>query len=145
MIVSRLALFLGWRKSNRFVRNLKGRNMKRFFVLFTTLLLISVNFLVEAAGWANPAVPSHIEIERGGGFMVHGAFGNAGECTIANKFYVNSDHPQYDKVYSMILTAYIAKKKIKPYINSCGAVTWHSISSVTYNIMSKSGAIYIHD
>lgn len=108
-----------------------------------TISLFSLN--VYAGGWATPAVPTHIEIERGGGFLVHGAFGNAANCTIGNKFYVKSDHPQYDKVYATVLAAYMAGKKVKPYLHICEPVSWHSVPSVTYNIMTRSGALYIHD
>lgn len=98
-----------------------------------------------AGGWATPAVPTHIEIERGGGFMVWGAFGNAANCSKAASFYVKADHSQYDKVYATVLAAYMAGKKVKPYIHTCEPVGWHSVSSVTYNTMTRSGALYIHD
>ena len=118
---------------------------KSTLTLLAPLLILICNFNVYAGGWANPAVPTHIEIERGGGFLVHGAFGNAADCTQTNNFYVQSDHPQYDKVYATVLAAYMAGKRVKPYLHICAPVPWHSVNAVTYNIMTKSGALYIHD
>lgn len=117
--------------------------------LFTMLLAFATFFAFNqdsyARGWASAAVPTHIEIERGGGFMVLGAFGNAGNCSKTGSFYVKSDHPQYDKLYATVLAAYMAGKKVKPYIHSCEPVTWHAVSSVTYNTMTRYGALYIQD
>ncbi|QDO85855.1 hypothetical protein FM037_24590 [Shewanella psychropiezotolerans] len=117
--------------------------------IITAVFAISALFILTsdcyAGAWSTPAIPTHIEIERGGGFMVHGAFGNAANCTQENKFYVKSDHPQYDKLYATVLAAYMAGKKVRPYIHTCEPVTWHSTTAVTYNIMTRSGALYIFD
>ncbi|ACA85775.1 hypothetical protein [Shewanella woodyi] len=120
-------------------------NKTRLVLIFASLFISLVSFNSYAGGWATPAVPTHIEIERGGGFLVVGAFGNAGTCTKGDKFYVKIDHPQYDKIYATVLAAYMAGKKVRPYIHTCAPVTWHSTTAVTYNIMTRSGALYIHD
>jgi hypothetical protein len=115
--------------------------MKKRILLI--LLFISTN--VFAGAWTDWAVPTQVDIERGNGFMVYGAFGNAGGCTVADKFYVKSDHPQYKEIYSAVLAAFSAKKSVRAYTHSCEAVTWYSVSTTTYNILSLGGTLNIKD
>ncbi|TQV75621.1 hypothetical protein FLL45_08140 [Aliikangiella marina] len=97
----------------------------------------------HAAGRSSWAVPTQVDIERGNGFMVYGMFGNPGECTSSNKFYVKKEHPQYDKIYSAILAAFTSGKKIRTYIHDCETVLWYSNASVTYNILMPNGDVQI--
>ncbi|KJY78519.1 hypothetical protein [Vibrio nigripulchritudo] len=113
--------------------------MKRFIALSAALLSTSV----YAGGWTSFATPTRVDIERGNGFMVYGNFGNPGNCTIQNRFYVQKTHPQYKEVYSMVLAAFTSGKRVQVYIHSCNPVGWYSVSSTTYNTMTPSGAINI--
>lgn len=116
--------------------------MKRFISSMLVLLsLSSVNAF--AGGWSEAAVPSRIDIERGNGVMVYGEFGNAGACTILNRFYLKKDHPQYDQAYAAILAAFSSGKKVQVYIHGCEPVTWYANTATTFNIVTTSGAINI--
>ena len=98
-----------------------------------------------AGSWATPAVPTRIDVERGNGFMIYGQFGNAGNCSIANKVYVKIDHPQYKELYSTVLAAYMAGKRVQPYINSCITASWYVAPSTTFNTLTSGGSLNIMD
>ena len=106
-------------------------------MLFLVGAFLTAN--VSAGGRVAWAVPTQIDIERGNGFMVYGAFGNPGECTHADRFYVKKGHPQYDKIYSAALSAHASGKEVMAYIHECEPVSWYSIDSVTYNTLGPSG------
>ena len=78
-------------------------------------------------------------------FMVYGEFGNPGNCSRTDRFFVASDHVKYEKIYSTILAAYSAKKKIRAFIHNCVVVTWFSASDVTYNQLLAGGDFSIKD
>jgi hypothetical protein len=109
------------------------------------LLCIFVAFssALSAGGWSNSATPTRVDIERGNGFMVYGEFGNAGGCTSPNKFYVQKNHPQYSEIYSTVLTAFTAGKKVSAYIHGCNPVGWYSVDSVTYNTLMPAGSLIV--
>jgi len=96
-----------------------------------------------AAGWTVAAVPTQIDIERSGGFMVYGAFGNPGGCAIGDQFYVKSDHTQYKEIYAAALAAFTAGYKLRAYIHSCEAVTWYTVAPNAYNIVHLYTAVTI--
>ena len=102
------------------------------------LLLSSTSF---AGGWTNITTPTRIDIERDHGFMVYGEFDNPASCVKSDAFYVPIDHPQYDKIYDAVLTAFNNNKKVQVYIHTCEAVTWFASSSVTWNYMSKKSTL----
>ena len=114
--------------------------MKYFIYLLAILTLPSF-----AGAWANPAVPTRIDIERGNGFMIYGQFGNAGNCSVANKVYVKINHPQYNELYSTVLAAYMSGKRIQPYINACITAGWYVVPSTTFNTLTASGSLNIMD
>ncbi|MCW8878013.1 MAG: hypothetical protein OQK51_13255 [Kangiellaceae bacterium] len=43
--------------------------------------------------------------------MIWGVFGNPAGCTKDNAVWVKGEHPQYDKLYSTALAAFMAGKK----------------------------------
>jgi len=86
-------------------------------------------------------VPTGIDVERGNGFMVYGVFGNTQECSVSNKFYVLSNHPQYKEIYSAVLAAFSSGKKVTAFISKCEAVAWYTSTTTTYNIVSG-GSVY---
>ena len=112
--------------------------MKYALILLTLISTASV-----AGGWSNMATPTRVDIERGNGFMVYGRFGNAGTCTITDRFYVQKSHPQYKEIYSTVLAAFMSGKKVQAYIHSCNPVGWYSVASTTYNTLGPSGALNI--
>lgn len=125
-----------------FIFRYKERLMIRVFVL---LITIFSSIKIYAGGSTNWVTPTRIDLERGRGMMVYGLFGNPSDCTIPNQIYVNSDHPDYDRIYSMILAAYMSGKKISAYSHSCDSVGWYSSTNVTYNIIQQNSAVYIKD
>lgn len=102
-------------------------------------ILASLSLTSLAGGRVTWAVPTQIDIERGNGFMVYGNFGNPGECSMADRFYVKKEHPQYDKIYSAVLSAHASGKEIMAYIHTCEPVLWYSVDSVTYNTLGAAG------
>ena len=112
---------------------------------YLLLILVLISSDAFAGGWVTPAVPTRIDIERGGGFMVYGAFGNVGECTFTNRFYVEINHPQYDQIYSTVLAAYMSGKKVRAYTHVCKGRGWYATLDKTFNTLTPSGALNIQN
>ena len=111
------------------------------------LLALSIFFssLSYAGGFSQIGVPTRVDMVGTLGFMVFGNFGNPGECTIADSFYVLSSHPEYKELYSTVLAAYMGGKNIQVYIHECNAVTWYAVATTTFNTMTSSGVLTIRN
>lgn len=96
-----------------------------------------------AGGWSEWAVPTKIDVERGGGFMIYGSFGNAGGCVSVDKLYVKIDHPQYKVIYATALAAFSGKSRIQAYVHSCESVGWYAAAETTFNIVQPYSALNI--
>ena len=105
--------------------------------------LLLASFTSYAGARTNWAVPTQINIVRGEGVMVYGDFGNPNNCTKADLFFIKSDHPSFDRIYSTLMTAYLAKKEVKAYIHECQPVLWYSVVETTYNTLTLSGDFQI--
>ncbi|UTZ37245.1 hypothetical protein HB763_11385 [Vibrio campbellii] len=110
---------------------------------FTLLSLLFLSMPVLSGAFSNAAVPTRIDIERGNGFMVYGNFGNPMNCTNEGRFFIQKTHPQYSEIYSTILAAFTANKKIKLYSSSCQPAGWYSKPEFTYNTVTPNGTVYI--
>ena len=115
--------------------------MKKLILLFA----VFISSGAYAGGWTNWAKPIQIDLERGHGMMVYGAFGNPGQCTTTDRIYIQSSHPDYDRLYSMILAAYMSGKRIAAYSHTCDSVGWYSVDTTTYNYITPSGVVNIKD
>lgn len=113
--------------------------MKKIALICALLL----SFDASAGGWTNWAVPTQIDVERGGGFMVYGSFGNPNTCTISDRIYVQISHPQYDEIYSLVLAAIAAQQEIRLYCHTCQPVPWYSVPATTYNHVTSGGAVNV--
>ena len=111
------------------------------------LVALSIFFssLSYAGGWSQIAVPTRVDMVGSLGFMVYGDFGNGGECTITDRFYVTSNHPEYKELYSTVLAAYMGGKKIQVYIHECNSVTWYAVATTTFNTLTSSGVLTIRN
>lgn len=116
--------------------------MKKF-ILACLMLASSSAFAV--GGLSISATPTGIDIERSGGFMIYGDFGNVAGCTTSNSIYVQSSHPQYNQIYSTALAAMMSGKKVFAYIQACTPVAWYSVDSVTYNTLIPNSVFYIRN
>jgi len=108
-----------------------------------TIALFGACGVASAGGWSNAAVPQRVDIERGNGLMIYGAFGNSGSCVVTDAIYVKIDHPQYKQIYASVMTALVSKLKIQAYVGTCESVSWYSLPSVTYNIADLSSAVNV--
>jgi YD repeat-containing protein len=72
-------------------------------------------------------------------------FGNAGGCTTVGSLHVKSDHPQYQKIYTSALAAYMGNKKLSAYVHACEPLLWYSAPETTYNTVKASGSPAISD
>lgn len=107
------------------------------------ILLICVwlfSSMAIAGGWTNKAVPTSVEIVRSQGFMITGKFGNPAECSRADYLWVAIEHPQYDALYSMALSALNAGKRLRGYSHKCEEIGWHGGS---FNSVRSYGAMYV--
>lgn len=98
-----------------------------------------------AAGWTVEAVPSRIDEVRDVGFMMYGAFGNAGICTISDQLFVNRDHPQHAEMYAAALAAFSGKFKVQTYVHWCEVIEWYSASPTTFNTVSINSVLNVMD
>ncbi len=115
--------------------------MKAVFALFLSVsLLLLPATSTEAAGWSPPGAVTKIEIVRGQGLVVFGSFDNVNSCTATSGFWVKYDHPQYDEIYALMLTAMTSGLRVQPYLGGCEAIGWHAGS---WNIVDPNGAVYL--
>ena len=112
---------------------------------YVLILLLFTSTASHATGWSQFATPTQVDVVLSSGFMIHGNFGNAGGCSIADRIYVLATHPQYNEIYSAVLTAFTSEKQIRIYINTCDAVLWYSPLSTTYNIMDPNSVLNIRN
>ncbi len=110
---------------------------------FCSLLLASSAALAQ--GFTAAAVPTRIDVERGDGFHIVGAFGNVGGCTFENQLFIKIDHPQYKQIYAAALAAFAGKYKISAYVHGCETVAWYSGPPNTFNIVHAYSALAISD
>lgn len=113
------------------------------FIAFIFFVAFSISAV--AGGRTNAAVPTAIDLVQASsaGFMVYGDFGNAGSCTVPNQVYVEINHPQYNQIYSTVLAALMAGKRVAFHAHACKPVLWYTTVDVTYNTVESSGAVYI--
>lgn len=113
-------------------------------ILFFIITMTSLS-AAAATGISTSATPTGVDIDRSGGIMVYGDFGNIGQCSISNQIYIQSTHPQYNQIYSTVLAAFMSGKKISAYIQACTPVGWYSIDSVTYNTLTPNSVLYLRN
>jgi hypothetical protein len=97
-----------------------------------------------AAGNTEWAVPTQIDVTYAG-IMVHGAFGNVGGCTAADRFFIPINTGQYKEIYATLIMAYAAGKQVSAYVNACDPVGWYAGPSVTFNYMNNAGILYVRN
>ena len=108
--------------------------------------VVSILFLllpattVEASGWATPGYVEKIEVVRGDGLVVFGSFDNVNGCTATTGFWVKLDHPQYDEIYALMLTAMTTRLRVQPHLRGCEAIGWHG---GTWNVVNGTSAVYL--
>ncbi len=115
----------------------------KFFIrsICAFLLTYTLAATVFAAGWTSQVSPTTVEVARGQGFFVFGAFGNPSSCTATGAFWVSINHPQYEMLFSLVTTAIVSGKTIKAYSHQCATPGWHG---GTYNEVTGNGAIYLY-
>ncbi len=111
--------------------------MKRYFFIILVSILPS-EFL--AGGWTKKAALEDIEIIRNQGFQIKGEFGNPSNCTVSNTIFVSVEHPQYQHLLAVSLSAFMGNKKLYIYSHSCIEYGWHGGS---YNQLTNAGSMYI--
>jgi hypothetical protein len=110
-------------------------------ILLAALLLFSVPAF--AGGWSNGAVPTKIDVQGDGGFMIYGAFGNAGGCVITNQLYIKSNHSQYKQIYAAALAAFAGQYNVSAYVHVCESIGWYAVPSTTFNIVDAGSTLVI--
>jgi hypothetical protein len=116
--------------------------MAKFLLYFTVIFYCSIAI---SGGRTNAAVPTKIDTVRADGFMIWGAFGNPSNCTITNAVWVKSSHPQYDKIYSTALAAFMGNKKLVIYSHNCETVGWYVTPEHNFNVLGASGDLHIQN
>ncbi|UTW45820.1 hypothetical protein KFE80_02605 [bacterium SCSIO 12696] len=114
-------------------------------IIMTTFLL-SFSMVSLAGGWTTYSSSDtkgsieNIEVIRAQGFMIFGELGDPANCGNTGYLWVAINHPQYEQLYSMALTAFTAGKKIQAYAHSCTDVGWHGGS---FSTLGGAGGMYI--
>lgn len=111
--------------------------IRRYLVSILMMALSSAGFAGAHTSWA---VPTQIDLTYAG-IMVYGSFGNAGGCTVADRFFVPINAGQYKEIYATLMTAFSSGKEVSVYIDGCDSVGWYAAPSVTFNYMVSSGII----
>ncbi len=117
--------------------------MRVFAKALLASALMAFALPANAAGGSTAyAVPTKIEIVRGQGFIIFGAYGNPGPtpCTRVDTIWVPISHPQYSELLSTALSAFAGQFKLQAYVHTCTSIGWHG---GTYNELTSHGALYI--
>ncbi len=101
--------------------------------LVIALLIVCHDLYGAGHGRSVAAVPSRIDNIGSQGFLIRGQFGNPGTCTTSDSIFISNGHAQFDRLYSTVLAAFMAAKKIQIYVHSCVEIPWLSGSSADYN------------
>ncbi len=110
------------------------------------ILAICLGVNAYSADYSGAGVPEIVRIVSNVGFRVSsGDFGNPEDCGIPNQIVVPQDHPQYSEIYSTVLAAYMAKKKIRFYVNSCQVHSWISSNSMNTLSATQTNQVEIRD
>lgn len=98
------------------------------------LLGVAPQAQAQAAGWTNWATPTQVDIVNAGtpGIMVYGTFGNPGNCTVADRFFVPKTDGQYAQVVAAVLAANVAGRQVRGYVSTCVQHLWYSAPTITY-------------
>ena len=94
----------------------------------------------HAVGYTVFATPTQIEVVRNQGFMVYGAFGNPGSCTVGDQFFVLFTNTQYNQMYATILAAFTTGTQISVYVPECDPNSWYSVPSTTYQTLTEASS-----
>lgn len=114
--------------------------------LIYVILILFVSGQAYSASYSEAGVPSLVRIVSDVGFRVSSdGFGNPEDCGIPNQIVVELDHPQYKEIYSTVLAAYMAKKKVRFYVNSCKVHGWISSSSMNTLNATQTNQVEIRD
>ena len=72
--------------------------------------------------------------------MYANAWGNPNGCTRSNAIVLLETDPNYDKAYSLLLSAYMAGKQVSGYSDGCAAFdgqTYNTIRGFKYLVVSQ--------
>ena len=97
----------------------------------------------HAGGFSLSAVPTKIDLVRAEGFMVYGEFGNPAGCSGGNAMFIRANNPDYKLMYAAALAALTSKQKLYGYVHKCEPLSWYSIETYTYNIITMDGTLSI--
>lgn len=88
----------------------------RVFVFITILLLPMFAF---AKGGIKLNKVNAVGFQSVGFFLYADDWGNANDCTRTDAIVLQSSDPNYEKAYALLLSAYMAGKKISGYSDYC--------------------------
>ncbi|WNO07959.1 hypothetical protein [Teredinibacter sp. KSP-S5-2] len=109
----------------------------KYIWLCLTLFVSNLSF---ANGYTNTANVVDLEIIRAQGFQLRGEFGNPSNCTVTNTVFISVQHPQYERLLSVALAAYMSGKKLQIYSHQCTEYGWHG---GTHNELTSAGSMYL--
>ncbi len=113
------------------------RSIRHRFAAVALLTLICEGAI--AVGWGGWGEVTQVEVVRGQGFLIFSSFTNVNSCTRDDGYLVAIDHPQYEQLYSMALSAMAAGWQLQPHFHECRSIGWHT---GTYNTVTSGGAIF---
>lgn len=77
-----------------------GDRLKKVSILVVLTCVVSMSKAYAAT--TSTAVPIRIDVDRNGGMVVCGNFGNPNNCTIGGRFYVSKSPSQYSETHSIV-------------------------------------------
>ena len=99
----------------------------------------------QAGGWTYWATPTQVDVvvtksldanapNVTKGIMIYGSFGNPGNCSVTDRFFVPASHELFAQIYAAVLAANISGKKIRGYVGNCVANPWYAGSETTFGL-----------
>ena len=117
---------------------LVGSTFPLGIILFTALLTLISSTALSAGSITKNKIDS-VAFHTGGFFLYSSGWNNPSNCTRSNAIVLQSNGPNYDKAYALLLAAYASGKKVKGYSDKCvefDGQTYNMIRGHKYLVVS---------
>jgi hypothetical protein len=145
----RVGIGKGVKVVTRKVREMISKKAHTVGKALALIASIAVSSVASAGGQTNSALITKIELIRGDGMVLFGAFGNPSSfnaaCTSGDLIFVKKDHPDFKMIHTMATAAQLSGKRVYAYTHVCDYLTWYTGTTATYPRLTVDGVIAVLD
>lgn len=107
-----------------------------------TLIIFLLSTNAFSAGYSNWAVPTKVELVNAG-VLIHGAFGDPHNCGMSDYIFVDGSNPQIDRIISISMAAFAAKREMRFFSGACTNVAFHWGNTENINLNRDAQPVYV--